>query len=293
MTPIPFSGFSDPISSWTHLLAALAATVGAVLLFSRGRGNTARLVSLFIFSFALVFLFSMSGVFHLLERGGEARDVLQRLDHAGIWVLIAGTFTPLQVILFRGAWRWGMLLLIWSLAITGLVLEVVFFTSFPEWLLLSFFLGLGWLGAISVVQFAKVFKGASIRLIVAGGIFYSVGAVIDFMNAPNLLQGVFGPHELFHVFVILGALSHWLFIYEWCHHPIGNTITFEVLIFPDGKVTAQAIGERLRLDADSVANLKSIVMGRVIEKFHSSIRPMVRLRYLKEEHLWPANSSAD
>src|SRR5665213_3205493 len=179
MIPISIPGFTDPVSSFTHLLMAGAAFVGAFFLCARGRGNAARMSSLILYTVALVFLFSMSGVFHLLERGGEARDVLQRLDHAGIWVLIAGTITPLLVILFRGAWRWGMLLLVWTLTINGLVLEVVFFNDFPEWLLLSFFLGLGWLGAISMMQFRKAFKGASIALVVAGGVFYSIGAIID------------------------------------------------------------------------------------------------------------------
>jgi channel protein (hemolysin III family) len=101
MNPIPFLGFTDPVSSWSHLLAAVAFFIGAFLLCHRGRGNAARVTSLIVFSLSLVFLFSMSGVFHLLERGGTARAVLQRLDHAGIWVLIAGTFTPIHTILFR------------------------------------------------------------------------------------------------------------------------------------------------------------------------------------------------
>lgn len=285
MIPISIPGFTDPVSSFTHLLAALLSLIGGFYLCSKGRGNAARIVALVVFSFALVFLFTMSGIFHLLDRGGEARDVIQRLDHAGIWVLIAGTFTPIQVILFRGAWRWTMLILIWTLAITGLVLEVVFFTSFPEWLLLSFFLGLGWLGAISVVQFAKSFKGASVRLIVIGGCFYSLGAILDFTRPPNLIDGVIGPHEVFHIFVVLAAFAHWLFIYQWCHHPIGNSIRFDVHIYPDGKVVAQAIGESLVVEANSVIELKKILLDRVVAKFHSSIRPLIRLRYFQEEHL--------
>ena len=171
MNPIPILGFADPVSSWSHLLGAGIAFVGGFFLWHRGRGNAARMTSLMVFSFSLVFLFSMSGTFHMLEFGGTARDVLRRLDHAGIWLLIAGTFTPIHVILFRGGMRWAILLLIWVLAITGLVLEVVFFTSFPESLLLSFFLGLGWLGAVSGGHFMLRFRDPTIRLLAAGGIF--------------------------------------------------------------------------------------------------------------------------
>ena len=285
MIPISIPGFTDPVSSVTHLLMAGLSLVGAFLLWGKGRGNGARLTSLVVYSCSLVFLFSMSGVFHLLERGGLARDVLQRLDHAGIWILIAGTITPLQIILFRGLFRWSMLLLVWTLAINGLVLEVCFFTDFPEWLLLSFFLGLGWLGAVSMMQFRRAFNGASIGLVVLGGLFYSLGAIIDFLKWPILINGILGSHEIFHVFVALGAGAHWLFIYRWCHHPIGNEIRFEVRVFPDGKVRAHAIGDSLDIEAESVAHLKLILMDRVRQKFHASIKPMVRLRYFQEEYL--------
>jgi channel protein (hemolysin III family) len=127
MTPNPIIGFADPVSSWSHLLAAGVSLIGTGVLWAKGRGNVARVASLTVFSFALVFLFSMSGVFHLLPRGTVARDVLQRLDHAGIWTLIAATFAPIHIILFRGHRRWLVLLIVWAAAITGLVLEIVFF----------------------------------------------------------------------------------------------------------------------------------------------------------------------
>ena len=142
MENIPILGFRDPVSSWTHLLAAAAALLGSIYLIKKGRGSNVRVFSLVVYSLSLVFLFAMSGVYHLLDQG-LARDVLQRLDHAGIWVLIAGTFAPTHVILFRGPWRWLILMIVWVIAITGLVLEVVYFKTFPEWLATTLFLGLG------------------------------------------------------------------------------------------------------------------------------------------------------
>lgn len=285
MIPVSIPGFTDPVSSVTHLAMAGVSFVAGFYLCAKGRGNGARVATLVLYTFALVFCFSMSGVFHLLDRGSIARDVLQRLDHAGIWVLIAGTITPLQVILFRGAFRWGMLLLVWILTINGLVLEIVFFTAFPEWLLLSFFLGLGWLGAVSVIQFKNSFTGASIRPVVVGGLFYTFGGIIDFTRWPTLIEGVVGPHEIFHIMVAIGAACHWIFIYRWCHHPIGNEICFDVHVFPDGHVRAHAVGDSLDIDAASVHELKEILMDRVMTKFHASIKPMVRLRYFNEEYL--------
>ena len=283
--PIPIPGFSDPLSSLSHFAAAFAAFVGVFFLWARGRGNAGRVGSLIVFSISLIFLFSMSAVFHLLERGGTARDVLQRLDHAGIWVLIAGTFTPIHMILFRGPWRWAILLLVWTLAITGLVLEIVFFKSIPEWLLLSFFLGLGWIGALSGLQFFRLFKDSSIRFLMAGGIFYSIGAIIDFTKWPDLFSGVLGPHEIFHFFVILGASAHWYFIYIWSHHPVANHLLFHVHVFPDQHAVATAIDEHMIIEAASVVELKRLILAQVKEKYHSSITPSVRLRYFQDEHL--------
>lgn len=285
MTPVEFLGFADPVSSWTHFIAAFAALFGAGFLFARGRGNGARIFSLMIFSFTLVFLFSMSAVFHLLEHGCVARDVMQRLDHAGIWLLIAGTFTPMQIILFRRYWRWTILTTVWILAITALVLEVVFFKSFPEAVLLSLFLGLGWIGAISGYAFRRSFNDSSISLLAAGGLFYSIGAIFDFIRWPILIDGIIGPHEVFHLFVILGALSHWLFIYHWSHHPVMNDIVVNVHIFPSNRMIARGVGENLQLEANSLEELKVLIKEHVGNKFHATIQPTIRLRYFQEEHI--------
>ena len=104
----PIPGFSEPFSSLSHLLAAgMFAALGLYLLYRNG-GNRGRILGLSVFVFSCVFLLSMSGVFHLLQPGGAGRDVLQRLDHAAIFVLIAGTFTPLHMMLFQGWRRWGI-----------------------------------------------------------------------------------------------------------------------------------------------------------------------------------------
>lgn len=285
MDNIPILGFSDPFSSWTHLLAALMALVGSFYLLKKGRGSGVRIFALAVYSLSLVFLFSMSGVYHLLERGGDARDVLQRLDHAGIWVLIAGTFTPTHVILFRGRWRWLILLIVWGIAITGLVLEVVYFKTFPEWLATSLFLGLGWMGVLTGYKFRTSFRGESLRLLGLGGIYYSVGAVIDFARWPVFWPSVIGSHEIFHLFVIAGALSHWFFVYEWADHPVANTITFHIRIFPDSRYLAEAVSDHVQVQAHSLEELKKQIKEKVSMKYHESIVPEIHLRYFQEEKL--------
>lgn len=285
MPNISIWGFSDPFSSWSHLLASCVALSSSYFLIRKARGNQLRCISLSIYLFSLVFLYSMSGVYHLLTPETTARMVLQRLDHAGIWVLIAGTFTPVHVILFRGPWRWMILLLVWAVAITGLVLEVIFFTSFPELLTLSLFLGLGWIGALTGYKFRKSFQGESLKDLILGGVFYSLGAFFDFLKWPNLWPQVFGAHEIFHIFVVLGSVYHWRFIYRWASHPVANRISFKVMIYPEGHYVAQSEGDQIRLEAASLDELKQRLMLVVRETYHHSIQPQVHLKYFHEETL--------
>ncbi len=209
---ISIPGFSEPFSSISHLLAAtLFSFVGLVLLL-RSRGHHGRFYSIGIFIFTVVLLLSMSGIFHLLEPGGEPRSILRRLDHAAIFTLIAGTFTPIHVMLFSGWRRWSVLLVIWLLAIAGISVKTIYFSVLPEWLGLTFYLSMGWVGALSAMLIFHLHGGRYLVPLIAGAVAYSVGAILDFLRMPTLVEGVVGPHELFHVFVVFGIGFHWLLI---------------------------------------------------------------------------------
>jgi len=209
---IPIYGFSDPFSSITHLFsAAIFLFLGIRLVYSR-RDSLTKVVSLSVFTFSSVFLLSMSGVFHLLEPLSSARDVLQRLDHAGIFFLIAGTFTAVHSILFRGIWRWGMLIMIWAIAITSITLKTIYFHDLSEWLGLSLYLGMGWLGAITGVLLYRRFGFAFIKPLLYGALAYTVGAIMEFIRMPILIPGVIESHELFHIAVLIGLGYHFSFV---------------------------------------------------------------------------------
>ena len=167
------AGFSDPVSSLSHLAGAMVFALLSIILLQRGRGDFGRMASLSVFAFSSVLLLSLSGVYHLLSPGTAGREVLQRLDHAAIFVLIAGSFTPVHAILFRGAWRWGMLAGIWAAAITGLVLKTVFFATLPEWFGLLMYLGLGWMGVISALALGRRHGWRSVQLLVWGALAYT------------------------------------------------------------------------------------------------------------------------
>jgi len=207
-------GFADPFSSLIHLLGAVVFCVLGFFLTAHGRGSAGRVVSLGIFVFSVVFLLSMSGVYHLLAVGGGGRMVLRMLDHAGIFLLIAGSFTPVHMIMFTGWLRWGFLGLVWALAITGITLTVVFFDRIPEWLSLCLYLGLGWFGLFSGVWLMRRYGFHFITPLLLSGLAYSLGGIGEYLRRPILIQGVIGPHELFHVAVIAGIALHWRFVYR-------------------------------------------------------------------------------
>lgn len=209
---VPIPGFSEPFSSLSHLLGAGVFFCIGIWLVVRFRGHGGRSTALAIFVCSVVFLLSMSGVFHLLAPGGTARAVLQRLDHAGIFFLIAGTFTPVHGLLFESGWRWGILLVVWVIAVTGITLKSIFFTDVPEWLGLIFYLGLGWLGSVSAILLYRRFAFSFIRPLVYGAIAYTVGALMEFTRTPVIVPGVIGPHEVFHIAVLVGIGFHFGFV---------------------------------------------------------------------------------
>jgi channel protein (hemolysin III family) len=229
-TLIAIPGFQDPVSSLTHLGGAVAFALVSIALVRRGLA-TARLlraqgfthqsprtVSLVVFALSAVILLSFSGVFHLLG-AGEARNVLQRLDHAAIFVLIAGTFTPIHAIYFRGPWRWGMLLFIWTVAIGGVTLKSIFFTHVPEWLGLALYVAMGWVGALSMFALTTRHGFRTARPLLLGGIAYTIGAAIELADPGPIIRGAVRAHEIFHVFVLLGLGLHYHAAWIAAGHP--------------------------------------------------------------------------
>jgi channel protein (hemolysin III family) len=208
-------GFYEPCSAISHLFGAVLFFFLGLFLLRRGAGDRTRLVLLGIYAVSCVVLLSLSGVYHMMVRGTVSRVVMERLDHAAIFFLIAGTCTPAHGLLFRGHLRWGMLLFTWTAAIAGIIIKTVFFTAVPEWLGLSLYLALGWLGFFSAIHFGRLHGLAFIAPLLLGGIVYSVGATLEFFDYAVLIPGLVHPHEVFHLAVLVAALLHWLFIWQF------------------------------------------------------------------------------
>ena len=214
----PIPGFREPVNCWTHLAAVPVFLVLGVVLVHKGRGNTWRQLSLAVLVVTTVFLLSMSAVFHMLGEG-IGRDVMRHLDIAGVFALIAGTATPIHAILFRGFNRWAPLLLIWSVAITGITLRTIFSASLPSSAGNAIFVLMGWGGAVTCVLLWRRYGPNFIGPLFWGGIAYTLGAVLLTLHWPVLIPGVVGYHEFWHLFVLAGISLHWQFVFRFAGGP--------------------------------------------------------------------------
>ncbi|MFT5058582.1 MAG: channel protein (hemolysin III family), partial [Planctomycetota bacterium] len=157
----------------SHLLGALVFLIFGIKLLLRARGSKARVAYFAVYVFSGVFLLSMSGVYHMLADGTAGRNVLGRLDYAAIFVLIAGTHTPVQGLFFRGVGRWLPIFLMWAAVATGVTLFSVFYHDLPLGLGHSIFLGLGWLAGLSGFVVWRRVGTAELSLLIGGGVAYS------------------------------------------------------------------------------------------------------------------------
>ncbi|MCQ1530031.1 PAQR family membrane homeostasis protein TrhA [Lutispora saccharofermentans] len=206
----------EPVSGLTHLAGAVLSVVGTVFLiaFAVSTGTPLNIASVSIFGASLILLYTASSLYHLLTVSKKAIGVLRRIDHMMIYVLIAGTYTPLCLIGLKGKLGLGLLIGVWSLAVLGIVLKLVWFNA-PRWIYTSFYLIMGWLVIIAIIPLIKMIPSGGIWLLVAGGVFYTIGAVIYGAKWPFRKNNIFGFHEIFHIFVMLGSLFHYFFVLEY------------------------------------------------------------------------------
>jgi channel protein (hemolysin III family) len=212
-------GLYEPFSVVSHLGAAVLFVILSSRLLQRGRGDGLRQTVLGVYAGSCIFLFAMSGIYHMLAADSPARSLMARIDHSAIFVLIAGTYTPVHGILFHGWARYVPIALIWAAALAGIAMKWLYFNDWPRWLGLGLYLFLGWLGTISGIAIARRYGFRFVLPLLWGGIAYSAGAILEFVNWPVIIPGVVHPHELFHMAVVIGALYHWLFIWRIVHFP--------------------------------------------------------------------------
>ena len=199
----------EPVNSLTHWVGAILALAGLIALLIVGWGTPLKVVSLIIYGASLIFLFSASATYHMVQVKDKALEIFRKVDHAAIYCLIAGTYTPFCINAFTGFWKWGMLTIIWSLAIIGIVIKVFIIRS-PRWLNAGIYVAMGWLCVGASGQLLAALPAWVLTWLIIGGVTYTLGAVVYSTKMFNFAPGVFGFHEVWHIFVLLAAAAHFV-----------------------------------------------------------------------------------
>lgn len=212
------SKLREPISGLTHLFGAIISLVGMIILivYERNTPNSTILsfTAILLFGLSLILLYTASTIYHSIKSSEGVIRILRKLDHSMIYVLIAGTYTPVALISLQGNLRWIVFIGMWSFAIVGVLFKMVWFDA-PRWISTIFYVLMGWIAIFLVSPLSKVINIRGLLWLFIGGIFYTVGAVIYAAKWPRIKSKIFGFHEIFHLFVLAGSFCHYFMIFRY------------------------------------------------------------------------------
>ncbi|MEF9853558.1 MAG: hemolysin III family protein [Hydrogenoanaerobacterium sp.] len=204
----------DPISSLTHFYGAVISVLGLCLLLFKSitqpQPSLIKIISSALFGLSLVALYTASSVYHFVNVSDKALLVLRKLDHSMIFVLIAGTYTPIMLNFLPSPNNIFFTIFIWAFAFGGIIMKLCWFGA-PRWLQTCMYLIMGWAVLVDVSVFTRM-SGLAIVLLIMGGLSYTAGGIIYMIKKPNIGKR-FGFHELFHIFVLLGSVFHFFLVY--------------------------------------------------------------------------------
>jgi hemolysin III len=202
------------LRGWFHAFAAVTAVFVTLTLAWLSRADVPRLISLVVFGASMIELYTVSALYHIGTWQPATSRRLRALDHANIFVLIAGTYTPLCFNVLSGWVRPTLLVTIWLLAALGVGLATLTLRA-PRWLGASLYVGMGWVAVLALPAFLRVLPWTAVLTIVLGGVLYTIGALIYALRRPNPFPRVLGFHELFHLCVIMGSAAFTAAIWIW------------------------------------------------------------------------------
>jgi len=205
----------DPVSSFTHYIGMCLAMTGCMIMMFKGiQINAAipKLICCIIFGISLVALYAASTLYHFYKGSDKVLLRLRKLDHSFIYVLIAGTYTPIVIHCMPTGRAAVFLSVMWGFAAAGIIFKL-FCMNAPRWLYTSIYLLMGWSVMLDFNAFGTLEAGC-LRLVAAGGIAYSIGAAFYIAKRPKMINGI-GFHEIFHIFIMIGSLFHYMAVFRY------------------------------------------------------------------------------
>ena len=206
----------DPGSAITHFIGMIMAIFAATtLLIKAGREpDKIHLISLAIFIISMILLYTASTLYHTLDISENINRLLKKFDHLMIFILIAGSYTPICLIVWRGKTGLNLCLLVWGIALFGIILKC-FWINCPKWFSSALYIAMGWVCVLAFTQIINSLPPKAFALLLAGGIIYTIGGIIYALKLPifNSKHKNFGSHEIFHLFVMGGSACHFIMMY--------------------------------------------------------------------------------
>lgn len=208
----------DPGSAITHFIGMMMAIFSSLPLLTKAakQPDPIYLVSLAIFIISMILLYAASTIYHTFDLSERTNQILKKCDHMMIFVMIAGSYTPICLVVLGGKLGIGLLILIWSIAIAGMTLKL-FWVYCPKWISSVLYIAMGWTCVFAFVPIIHSLPKAGFLWLLAGGIIYTIGGIIYALKLPifNSRHKVFGSHEVFHLFVIGGSICHFILMYQF------------------------------------------------------------------------------
>ena len=201
----------EPVNTWTHFITFLAGIAGLVYLIIFSYGDLAKLATMGIYGASIVILYGASTAYHWANTTPEKQLILRKFDHISIFILIAGTYTPVLYYGLEGTWRWAMLAAIWGLSLVGIIIKI-FFLGIQRWVSTMFYIILGWMAIVPMSRLIQAYPKEAMLLLFLGGLSYTVGGIIYATKIFNFIPNKFGFHEVFHIFISIGSLLHFAMI---------------------------------------------------------------------------------
>jgi hemolysin III len=196
----------EPVDARISFVGFAGAVLGLAYLAWRRHTNLPLLAAMSVYGLSLVVLFGASSFYHGVRMSARATNVVRKIDHASIYVLIAGSYTPVLFVGLDGVWRVATLAGIWTVALSGIVLTM-WFVNAPRWLSTVLYVAMGWFAVVPAYKLIVALPVTVTVLIAAGGLFYTLGALVYATKGLNLLPRSAGFHEVFHLFVLAGAAA--------------------------------------------------------------------------------------
>ena len=208
----------DPGSALTHFIAMILALCAAspLLIKAAQEPGSSHVLALTVFITSMILLYAASTIYHTLDISPKINRMLRKADHMMIFILIAGTYTPICLITLKGPVGYGLLALVWGIAIVGIVIKG-FWIYCPKWFSSVLYIAMGWVCVLAFTQIMNALPRAAFLWLLAGGIIYTVGGIIYALKLPlfNARHKYFGSHEIFHLFVMGGSLCHYIMMYAF------------------------------------------------------------------------------